>query len=70
MQTKNITIDQIQVDDWFFLGGRLYRVVNVTKNASRPRPSVVIDFHNPHWGSSYLHVLEMDAGFPMQILNQ
>lgn len=71
MQTKDVTIDQILVGDWFFLGGRLYKVSRVEKHSvDSRRLSVLVTFYNPAWMSTYNHTLEMDAGFPMQVLKQ
>lgn len=70
MRTKEITFDQIMQDDWFFMGGRLYQVLIVAKNNNTVRPKMRISFHNPAWMPSYTLELDVDPGFPVQILNQ
>ena len=49
MKTKEIALAEIETDDWFILGGRLYRVTNVTKVQDKEThaPAVIVEFHNP-----------------------
>ena len=70
MELNDITAQQIQTDDWFFLAGELLRVgaVNTYINGT-----VGIQFYNPNQGGSArltLGNLTVANEHPMQILNQ
>lgn len=71
METRVVTANGLEVDDWFFLAGALYRIMHI--DYSDNSGQVEIEFHVPlpdGRGMSPRHILKIDGLVPFQILNQ
>ena len=65
MRIHSIPLSFVKVGDHFMLGGRLYRVEAITQNAY---DQIRIEFIDPNWMTSFRHYLEMDPGFPFEVI--
>lgn len=65
MELLTLTLKYVEIGDHILVGGRLYQVTNVSENAFG---STRIEFFNPKFFPSYRHILEMDSGFPIEVL--
>lgn len=70
MQTDNIPASEIQVDDWFFLAGTLFRVVETETFKEADVTNIrFVDLTNEE-SIKFPFSLAVDSTFQMQILNQ